>query len=63
MKWTAVKNEFIVVLYFNQKYHSPQCRKIKGKYFKEYDRLGSESKNLKAEREQIQLRYIGTVFK
>ena len=63
IKWTSAKNGFIVGIYFHQEYYSPRCWNTTEKVFKEYDRLGSKSKKLKAAREKIQLRYLGLGFK
>ena len=63
MKLTSAKNKFIVGIYFHQQYHSPRCWITPGKSFKVCNRLGSETKKLKAMREQIKLRCLGMGFK
>ena len=58
-KLDRAKEDYIVAMYFYEQYHSPRCWTTVEKAMAEYNELESESKKLKAVKEQILIRYIG----
>ena len=56
--WQAME-EFIVVIYFYEQFHSPCCWDLVKKAKREYKRIKSDFKKLKAVKEQILIRYLG----